>query len=37
VRVHAAPVRTLVVAGASRIVGGPLLELDTWPGADPGS
>ncbi len=31
VRMHVAPVKTLVVAGATRIVGGELLALASWP------
>ena len=31
VRVHAAPVKTLVAAGAARIVGGELLAFESWP------
>jgi hypothetical protein len=33
VRVHVAAAKTLTVAGATRIVGGALLALDSWPGA----
>jgi hypothetical protein len=36
VRVHVGPAKTLTVAGATRIVGGELLALDRWPGAEGG-